>query len=79
MALMMRFNVQTVTPYFQLLNTTMCQHLAALFAMPDPASVQDAFVAGFSLPVICYLTAWGYGVVINWFYDDSKIINDEEY
>lgn len=25
------------------------------------------FAYGFSLPVIVYLTAWGFGVVINWF------------
>lgn len=41
--------------------------LQALFSMPETASIQDAFLAGFSLPVICYLTAWGYGVVVNWF------------
>lgn len=41
--------------------------LAALFAQPDSATIQQAFTAGFSLPLILWLTAWGFGVVVNWF------------
>jgi len=52
--------------------------LAALFSMPDALSVQEAFMAGFSLPLICYLTAWGYGLVINWF-NSRSLSNLDEY
>lgn len=52
--------------------------LAALFSLPETASLQEAFIAGFSLPVICYLTAWSYGVVINWFNDRPTYHNDFE-
>lgn len=41
--------------------------LAALFAVPDPDSVQAAFMAGMGLPLILWLTSWGFGVVVNWF------------
>jgi hypothetical protein len=38
--------------------------LSALFAMPDPATVQQAFMAGCSLPLILWLVAWGFGTVV---------------
>lgn len=40
--------------------------LAALFAQPDPETVQQAFMAGLSLPLILWLTAWGFGVVVSY-------------
>lgn len=39
--------------------------LAALFAVPDADTVRQAFMAGLSLPLILWLTAWGFGVVVN--------------
>lgn len=41
--------------------------LAALFAMPDADTIRTVFIAGFSLPLILWLTAWGFGTVVNWF------------
>jgi len=43
--------------------------LAALFAQPDAETVQAAFSAGISLPLILWLTSWGFGVVVNFFND----------
>lgn len=39
-------------------------------ATPDVATV---WMLGFSLPVICYLAAWGFGIVVNmfWHRDDQ--------
>lgn len=51
--------------------------LAALFAQPDPATIQQAFMAGFSLPLILWLSAWGFGVVVNWF--NSRVDHDVTY
>lgn len=31
------------------------------------AQAQTLFMAGFSLVIISYMVAWGYGAVINWF------------
>lgn len=47
--------------------------LAALFAVPDSATVQSAWMAGFSLPVILWLVAWGFGVVINMFRSNETL------
>jgi hypothetical protein len=41
--------------------------LQDIVAIPEVAALQEAFMVGITLPVICYLTAWGYGVVINYF------------
>ncbi|WP_255992066.1 hypothetical protein [Chitinolyticbacter albus] len=50
-----------VTPVeFQQLNV-----IAQVFAAPSPEQIQGAFMAGLSLPVIAYLTAWAYQFVIN--------------
>ena len=38
--------------------------LASLFAVPDSAGIQQAFIAGFSLPLVLWLTAWAFGSVI---------------
>jgi hypothetical protein len=41
--------------------------LADIFNIPLASDLQQMFLAGFSLPVIAYLTTWAFGVVINWF------------
>jgi len=41
--------------------------LTDIFTMPLAEDLQQMWMLGFSLPIITYLTAWGYGVVINWF------------
>ena len=41
--------------------------LTDVFTMPLAADLGQMWMIGFSLPMITYLTAWGYGVVINWF------------
>lgn len=41
--------------------------LAAIFAQPEPEAIQAAFMTGLSLPLILWLTSWGFGVVVNWF------------
>lgn len=35
--------------------------------IPTQAQLQEMWMAGFALPVICYLTAWSYQVLISWF------------
>ena len=39
--------------------------LADLFAIPPSAELSSAWAAGFSLPLIIYLSAWALGVVVN--------------
>ncbi len=41
--------------------------LTEIFAIPLAADLQQMFMTGVSIPLIAYLSAWGYGVVINWF------------
>ena len=41
--------------------------LQNIFTVPIVGDLQEMWMLGFSLPVIAYLTAWAYGVVINWF------------
>jgi len=53
--------------------------LAAIFSTPDPDVIQAAFMTGFGLPVILWLTSWGFGVVVNWFdrsTDASQTLDD---
>lgn len=52
--------------------------LAALFAMPDPETIQSAFMAGFSLPLILWLTAWGFGVVVGYINSRAEPLTVEE-
>lgn len=52
--------------------------LAALFAMPDPATVQETLIAGMSLPIILWLTAWGFGVVVNFINSRPDDVTNEE-
>lgn len=41
--------------------------LQALFAWPESDQMVQAWMAGFTIPMICYLAAWGFGVVVNFF------------
>lgn len=43
--------------------------LAALFAVPDAGTVADAFMAGCGLPLILWLSAWGFASVIHFIND----------
>lgn len=43
------------------------QLLDAAFSTPDAASISAAYMAGISVPLICYLTAYCYGMVVNMF------------
>lgn len=52
--------------------------LAALFAMPEPESVRTAFMAGLSLPLILWLTAWGFGVVVSYINSRAEPVTIEE-
>ncbi len=52
--------------------------LAALFAMPEPESVRAAFMAGLSLPLILWLTAWGFGVVVGYLNSRVEPVTIEE-
>ena len=57
---------------FVLLEPTEYQQFLLGSSLFDPSEIssEDAtalFVAGFSLVILCYMTAWGYGTVINWF------------
>lgn len=52
--------------------------LAALFAMPDPETIQTAFMAGLSLPLILWLTAWGFGVVVSYINSRAEPLTVEE-
>ena len=46
--------------------------LLSVFTMPIQEDIQSAFMTGFAIPVIAYLTAWGYQTVINF-------INERDY
>ncbi|MEW9048132.1 MAG: hypothetical protein AB2387_13770 [Stutzerimonas stutzeri] len=52
--------------------------LAALFAMPDPETIQTAFMSGLSLPLILWLTAWGFGVVVSYINSRAEPLTIEE-
>lgn len=41
--------------------------LTDLFTVPVAADLQQMFTLGFALPLVSYLTAWGYQTVIQWF------------
>jgi hypothetical protein len=38
--------------------------LASVFVSPSEAELQAIFVAAFSLPMICYLTAYGFAAIL---------------
>lgn len=46
--------------------------LQALFAWPESDQMVKAWMAGFTLPMVCYLAAWGFGVVVNFFNSDKE-------
>jgi len=46
--------------------------LQALFAMPDSGQLAAAWAAGFTIPMICYLVAWGFGVAVNFFKPENE-------
>lgn len=41
--------------------------LVDIFTIPIASDLQQMWMTGFALPVICYLTAWGFQTVIAWF------------
>lgn len=41
--------------------------LQDIFSIPISSDLQNMWELGFGLPVLCYLVAWGYGTVINFF------------
>jgi hypothetical protein len=41
--------------------------LTQIFTIPVTEDLQQMWMIGFALPVICYLTAWAYQSVISWF------------
>lgn len=46
--------------------------LTDIFTMPLAEDLSQMWMLGFSMPIIAYLTAWGYGVVINWFNEKHR-------
>jgi len=52
--------------------------LAALFAMPEPESIRAAFISGLSLPLILWLTSWGFGVVVSYINSRAEPVAIEE-
>lgn len=44
--------------------------LSKIFSMPAVSDVATAWTIAFTLPLILWLTAWGFGVVINMFKHD---------
>ncbi len=41
--------------------------LVDIFTMPTASDLGQMWLIFFALPLICYLTAWGLGVVVNFF------------
>lgn len=46
--------------------------LQDIFSMPIASDLLQMWELGFGLPVLCYLVAWGYGVIINMFARDHN-------
>jgi len=46
--------------------------LQALFAWPESDQVIAAWMAGFTLPMLCYFVAWGFGTVVNFFKPETE-------
>lgn len=46
--------------------------LHQIFAMPELEDAGAIWLAGFSLPMIVYLVAWGFGVVVNFFKPENE-------
>lgn len=45
--------------------------LASVFNLPASPDLATVWMIGFTLPLILWLTAWGFGVVVNMFNDDK--------
>lgn len=45
-----------------------------LFNFPLSEDLNQAWLLGFGLPMICYLVCWGYGVVVNFFKPQNEEI-----
>jgi hypothetical protein len=41
--------------------------LISIFTVPVAEDLQQMWMTGFALPIICYLTAWAYQSLISWF------------
>lgn len=46
---------------------TLVNIINELMQSPTADDLQQIWMTGFALPVICYLTAWGFQTVIGWF------------
>ncbi|MDF1693290.1 MAG: hypothetical protein P1U47_13050 [Zhongshania sp.] len=44
---------------------TLSQWFDVIFGTPNQAELQTAFMAGCTIPLIAYLSAWAYGKLIN--------------
>lgn len=52
--------------------TTWGVNLSTIFNVPASADLTQAWMIAFTLPLILWLTAWGFGVVVNMFkHEDS--------
>lgn len=47
--------------------TQLVELLNALVATPEPGQIAAAFMAAFSLPMICFLSAWAVQQVVGFF------------
>ena len=47
--------------------------LSDIFSLPVSPDLATVWMLGFSLPLILWLVAWGFGVVINMFRDDRRL------
>jgi hypothetical protein len=65
------FNISDCTSGFVVeIATTVQPTLQDIFNIPVSADLLQAWELGFGLPVLCYMTAWAFGSLINFF--DSK-------
>lgn len=46
--------------------------ISDIFTIPESAALADAFVFSFVLIMTCYLVAWAFGSVINFFHPDNE-------
>jgi hypothetical protein len=58
--------VMTASEFAKLANAQSASlTVAELFAVPAVPDLQTVFMYGFSMPLILYLVAWAFGVVLN--------------
>lgn len=43
-----------------------------LFSIPLATDLNQMFMYGLFIPLLAYMTAWGYGIVINWFNEPGQ-------